>query len=95
MFSPAVLGDLRYILRERASLDMEKVTDSCSVFRRSRVLIILLKVWYPPSSTRRPRSPPMVILGYKERGPDGRSSCGMLASEVGIHLEKVGGCEGW
>jgi len=41
------------------------------------------------------RSPPMVILGYKERDPDERSLWGMLESEVGIRLEKVGECEGW
>ena len=41
------------------------------------------------------RSPPVVILGYKERDPDERSLWGMLGSEVGIHLEKVGECEGW
>lgn len=46
-------------------------------------------------NTNRSRSPPIVILGYKERDPDERSLWGMLKSEVGIHLEKVGECEGW
>jgi hypothetical protein len=41
------------------------------------------------------RPPPLVILGYKERDPDERLLWGMLASEVGIRLEKVGECEGW
>ena len=41
------------------------------------------------------RPPPVVILGYKERDPDERSLWGMLESEVAIHLEKVGECEGW
>jgi hypothetical protein len=41
------------------------------------------------------RPPPIVILGYKERDPDERSLWGMLETEVGIHLEKVGECEGW
>lgn len=41
------------------------------------------------------RSPPVVILGYKERDPDERILWGMLESEVGIHLEKVGECDGW
>ena len=39
--------------------------------------------------------PPIVILGYKERDPDERSLWNALESEVGIHLEKVGECEGW
>jgi len=60
------------------------MTYNTSSFRPS------LPAHYPPS-TRRPRSPPMVILGYKERDPDGRPLCGMLESKVGIHLEKVGG----
>ena len=41
------------------------------------------------------RSPPIVILGYKERDPDERSLWGMLETQVGIRLEKVGECEGW
>ena len=41
------------------------------------------------------RSPPIIILGYKERDPDERTLWGMLESEVGIQLEKVGDCEGW
>ena len=41
------------------------------------------------------RPPPVVILGYKERDSDERSLWGMLGSEVGICLEKVGECEGW
>lgn len=41
------------------------------------------------------RLPPIVILGYKERDPDERTLWGMLQSEMGIHLEKVGECEGW
>jgi len=46
-------------------------------------------------NAKRLRSPPIVILGYKERDPDERSLWGMLESEVGIHLEKVEECEGW
>jgi hypothetical protein len=41
------------------------------------------------------RPPPLVILGYKERDSDERSLWGMLASDVGVRLEKVGECEGW
>ncbi|KAF9644706.1 hypothetical protein BDM02DRAFT_3121425 [Thelephora ganbajun] len=37
----------------------------------------------------------MAVFGYKERDPDERSFWGMLESEVGIRLEKVGECEGW
>ena len=46
-------------------------------------------------NTKCSRSPPIVILGYKERDPDERSLWGMLESGAGIHLEKVGECEGW
>jgi len=41
------------------------------------------------------RSPPVVTLGYKGHDPDGRLLWGMLESEVGVHLEKVGGRERW
>ena len=41
------------------------------------------------------RPPPVVILGYKERDTEERSLWGMLKSEVGIRLGKVGECEGW
>ena len=41
------------------------------------------------------RPPPIIMMGYKERDPDERSLWGMLESEVGIRLERVGECEGW
>ncbi|KAF9648854.1 hypothetical protein BDM02DRAFT_3235344 [Thelephora ganbajun] len=46
-------------------------------------------------NTKHSRSPPVVILGYKERDPDERSLWGMLESEVGLRFERVGECEGW
>lgn len=46
-------------------------------------------------NTDHSRSPPIVILAYKERDPDERSLWGMLESDVGIRLEKVEECEGW
>lgn len=41
------------------------------------------------------RSPPLVILGYKERDPDERSLWGMLESKLALQLQKVRECEGW
>ena len=35
-------------------------------------------------NVRRSRSPPIAILGYKERDPDGRSLWGTLESKVGV-----------
>ena len=46
-------------------------------------------------NVERSRSPPIIILGYKERDPDERSLWGMLEGEMDIHFEKVAACGGW
>ena len=81
-------GGFDVILDGRRRADVTYNTASFPSLLRTLSSLVQLNI-------RHSRPPPIVILGYKERDPDERSLWGALEIEVGIHLEKVGECEGW